>query len=398
METVRSLRMIDSVCPEHATNCNDTSCLVPTDNFNQSMSLILSSVLTILLALVMFSMGCNVEAKKLWGHIKKPWGICVGFLCQFGIMPLTAFLLSTAFSIHPVQAVAVLIMGCCPGGTGSNIMTYWMDGDMDLSVSMTTCSTILGMGMMPLCLFIYTKTWVDTDTIQIPYDSIGITLASLLIPVAAGVYVNYKWPEKARLILKIGSITGIFLIVGIAVTGALLYRGSWVTSPSLWIIGTIYPAIGYTLGFILARIAGQPWFRCRTVALETGAQNTQLCTTIVQLSFTPEQLVRMFTFPLIYSVFQILFAAIMIGLYQLYKRYGKSSTDNASEHANDEEKSIPADALTNGGFQTDEKVPVDVLTNGAPHLEVKHPNGILKGGLGAEEKPPSYVLDTSTNL
>ncbi|XP_078400960.1 ileal sodium/bile acid cotransporter [Cetorhinus maximus] len=389
--------MIDLPCPEHATNCNDTSCLLPIDNFNQTMSLILSTVLTILLALVMFSMGCNVEAKKLWGHIKRPWGICVGFLCQFGIMPLTAFLLSTAFNIHPVQAVAVLIMGCCPGGTGSNIMTYWMDGDMDLSISMTTCSTILGMGMMPLCLFIYTKTWVNTDAIQVPYDSIGITLASLLIPVGIGVYVNYRWPEKAKIILKIGSFTGMFLIVAIAVTGALLYRGSWVTSPSLWIIGTIYPAIGYSLGFLLARIAGQPWFRCRTVALETGAQNTQLCTTIVQLSFTPDQLVLMFTFPLIYSVFQILFAATMIGLYQLYKRYGKSTTDDSSGYANDEEKSIPANALTNGGFQADEKVPSDVLPNGAPHLEEKYHNGILKGQLPAE-KSSSYDLDTSTNL
>ncbi|XP_038673876.1 ileal sodium/bile acid cotransporter [Scyliorhinus canicula] len=389
--------MIDDFCPEHATNCNDSSCLLPLDNFNQSMSLILSTVLTILLAMVMFAMGCNVEAKKLWGHIKKPWGICVGFLCQFGIMPLTAFLLSTAFKIHPIQAVAVLIMGCCPGGTGSNIMSYWMDGDMDLSVSMTTCSTILGMGMMPLCLFIYTKTWVDSDTIQIPYDSIGITLASLLIPVAAGVYVNYRWPVKAKLILKIGSITGIFLIVGIAVTGALLYRGSWVTSPSLWIIGTIYPAIGYTLGFVLARVAGQPWFRCRTVALETGAQNTQLCTTIVQLSFSSEQLVLMFTFPLIYSVFQIAFAAILIGFYQLYKRYCKRTTDDSSECAYDEEKPIPANALTNGGFQTDEIVSGDVLANGGPHLEEKYHKGILKGELTAE-KSPSYVLNTSTNL
>ncbi|GCC19243.1 ileal sodium/bile acid cotransporter [Chiloscyllium punctatum] len=398
LKTVKSLSMIYSFCPEHATNCNDTSCLLPIDNFNQSMSLILSTVLTILLALVMFSMGCNVEAKKLWGHIKKPWGICVGFLCQFGIMPLIAFLLSTVFQIHPVQAVAVLIMGCCPGGTGSNIMTYWLDGDMDLSISMTTCSTVLGMGMMPLCLFIYTKTWVDTDFIQIPYDSIGITLASLLIPVAVGVYTNYKWPQKAKLILKIGSITGAFLIVATAVTGALLYKGSWATSPYLWIIGTIYPAIGYALGFILARIAGQPWFRCRTVAVETGAQNTQLCTTIVQLSFSPEQLVLMFTFPLIYSVFQIAFAAIMIGFYQLYKRHFKSTTDDSSECANDEEKANPANAFTNGGFHADEKLPDDVLTNDTPHLKNKCQNGILKGGLSTEEKPPGSALDISTNL
>ncbi|XP_055493343.1 ileal sodium/bile acid cotransporter [Leucoraja erinacea] len=393
MEAVRSPAMTYSFCPENATNCNDTSCLMPIDNFNKFLNLILSSVLTILLALVMFSMGCTVEATKLWGHIKRPWGICVGFLCQFGIMPLTAFALSAAFNIHPIQAVAVLIMGCCPGGTGSNIMSYWMDGDMDLSISMTTCSTVLGMGMMPLCLFLYTRTWVDSDIIQIPYDSIGITLASLLIPVAVGIYVNYKWPKKAKIILKIGSITGAILIVGIAVTGALLYKGSWATSSSLWIIGTIFPAIGYSLGFILARVAGLPWFRCRTVALETGAQNTQLCTTIVQLSFTPDQLVLMFTFPLIYSVFQISFAAIMIGAYQFYKWYGRRCRGDSDGQGKDEENTVTFSAFTNGGFQTDEKIPI-----GPSHIEDKLKNGFLKRGLPAEEKPPREVLDAGTNL
>ncbi|XP_069746813.1 ileal sodium/bile acid cotransporter [Narcine bancroftii] len=392
MEPIRSPPMTYSFCPEHATNCNDTSCLLPIDNFNQLLNLVLSTVLTTLLALVMFSMGCTVEIKKLWNHIKRPWGICVGFLCQFGIMPLTAFVLSIAFNIHPVQAVAVLIMGCCPGGTGSNIMSYWMDGDMDLSISMTTCSTMLGMGMMPLCLFIYTKSWVDSDFIQIPYDSIGITLASLLIPVAFGMFVNYKWPKKAKIILKIGSITGIFLIVGIAVAGGLLYKGSWATAPSLWIIGTIYPALGYALGFILARIGGLPWFRCRTVAMETGAQNTQLCTTIVQLSFSHDQLVLMFTFPLIYSVFQILFAAILIGIYQVYKRYYKRTTCDSDE-PEDEENRITSCAFTNGGFQSDEEV-----SKGDSNTEGKLHNGILKGGLPIEEKLPNNVLDTNTNL
>ncbi|MGH0153614.1 UNVERIFIED_CONTAM: hypothetical protein FKN15_051580 [Acipenser sinensis] len=120
------------ICSVNATVCNGTSCLVPIGNYNDILSLALSTVLTVLLAMVMFSMGCNVEATKLWGHIKRPWGIFVGFLCQFGIMPLAAFLLSLAFQVQPIQAIAVMIMGCCPGGTGSNIISYWVDGDMDL--------------------------------------------------------------------------------------------------------------------------------------------------------------------------------------------------------------------------------------------------------------------------
>ncbi|KAG2456301.1 NTCP2 protein, partial [Polypterus senegalus] len=323
-------------CLENATHCNGTSCLVPPDNFNEILSLVLSIVLTVMLAIVMFAMGCTVEASKLWAHIRRPWGIFVGFLCQFGIMPLTAFLLSLAFQVHPVQAIVIMIMGCCPGGSSSNIIAYWLDGDMDLSISMTACSTILAMGMMPLCLFIYTKMWTDND-IQIPYESIGITLVTLLIPVALGMYVKHRFPKKAKIILKTGSIVGVCLIVIIAIVGGVLYQSSWVIAPSLWIIGTIYPAIGFALGFLLARIVGLPSYRARTVALETGFQNSQLCSTIVQLSFSLEELEIMFSFPLIYSIFQIVFAGVAVGGYQLYKR--------KCAKVQDCEKELPQDAL-----------------------------------------------------
>lgn len=102
----------------------------------------LNIVLTTLLALVVFALGCTVEMGKLLAHVRQPWGILVGILCQFVIMPLTAYLLALAFAVKPLQAVAILIMGCCPGGIISNIITYWIDGDMDLRyVSM--CQPVL---------------------------------------------------------------------------------------------------------------------------------------------------------------------------------------------------------------------------------------------------------------
>lgn len=344
------------ICSVNATVCNGTSCLVPSSNYNEILSLALSTVLTVLLAMVMFSMGCNVEATKLWGHIKRPWGIFVGFLCQFGIMPLAAFLLSLAFQVQPIQAIAVMIMGCCPGGTGSNIISYWVDGDMDLSVSMTACSTILAMGMMPLCLFIYTKMWTDTDAIQIPYDSIGITLVTLLIPVGLGIYVKHKWPKKAKAILKVGSIAGAVLIAGIAVVGGVLYQSSWVISPSLWIIGVIYPAVGFGFGFLLARLVGQPYYRCRTIAIETGFQNSQLCSTIVQLSFSPEELEVMFSFPLIYSIFQMVFAALIIAGYRIYKKRCSSDEDEDLEKEKTQDVIPSSYAIKNEGFHIEDNV------------------------------------------
>ncbi|KAK2850331.1 hypothetical protein Q7C36_009114 [Tachysurus vachellii] len=347
-----------ATCNVNATVCSGTSCLVPESDFNLFLSTVLSSVLTAMLAIVMFSMGCTVEVHKLWAHIRRPWGIFIGFLCQFGIMPFTAFAFSLAFNVQPIQAVVILIMGCCPGGTNSNVMTYWLDGDMDLSISMTTCSSILALGMMPLCLLIYTSVWISADSIQIPYDSIGITLVCLLIPVTLGIFVKHRWPKAAKKILKFGSIVGILLIVIIAVVGGVLYQSSWIIAPSLWIIGSIYPLVGFGLGFLLARFVGQPWYRCRTIALETGFQNSQLCSTIVQLSFSPEELEVMFSFPLIYSIFQLVVAMLAIGGYQLYKKKFKGKlSEEDSEKADRSADTVSYEdkhALENGGFQSDE--------------------------------------------
>ncbi|KAM6984992.1 ileal sodium/bile acid cotransporter [Aplochiton taeniatus] len=350
--------MAPVTCDINATICSGKDCLVPPSDFNEILSLVLSTVLTVMLAMVMFAMGCTVDAPKLWGHIKRPWGIFIGFLCQFGIMPFAAFALSLAFNVLPVQAVVIIIMGCCPGGSSSNIIAYWLDGDMDLSISMTACSSILALGMMPLCLLIYTSVWTSADSIQIPYQSIGITLVSLLIPVGLGIYVKNKWPKVAKKILKVGSIMGFALIIIIAVVGGVLYQSSWTISPSLWIIGAIYPFVGFGLGFLLARFVGQPWHRCRTIALETGFQNSQLCSTIVQLSFSASELEVMFAFPLIYSIFQLVVALMAVGSYQVYKRaFGGGVTDSDSSDWAGEDPSTQEKneySLENGGFECDQ--------------------------------------------
>ncbi|XP_061580058.1 ileal sodium/bile acid cotransporter [Cololabis saira] len=365
--SVLSVKTLESPgCDAQATICSGANCLVPPSDYNAILSLVLSSVLTVMLAMVMFSMGCTVDSNKLLGHLRRPWGIVIGFLCQFGIMPFTAFALSLAFDVLPVQAVVIIIMGCCPGGSGSNIICYWLDGDMDLSISMTACSSILALGMMPLCLFIYTSVWTSSDTIKIPFDSIGITLAALLIPIGFGMYVKKRWPHKAKKVLKVGSIAGFGLIIIIAVVGGVLYQSSWTISPSLWIIGTIYPFIGFGLGLLLARFVGQPWYRCRTIALETGFQNSQLCSTIVQLSFSPQELEIMFAFPLIYSIFQLAAAVFSVGGYQVYRKYIARSSDDtdsetpALETADDDETKQKQWGLKNDAFEPDENANGDV--------------------------------------
>ncbi|XP_049486791.1 sodium-dependent organic anion transporter isoform X2 [Panthera uncia] len=285
-----------------------------------NLELVFTVVSAVMMALLMFSLGCSVEFRKLWSHIRRPWGIAVGLLCQFGLMPLMAYLLAISFSLKPAQAVAVLVMGCCPGGTISNIFTFWVDGDMDLSITMTTCSTVAALGMMPLCLYLYTLSWNLEQNLTIPYQNIGITLVCLTIPVAFGVYVNYRWPKQSKIILKIGAIVGGVLLLVVAVAGVVLAKGSWNSDITLLTISFIFPLIGHVTGFLLALLTHQSWQRCRTISLETGAQNIQMCVTMLQLSFTAKQLVQMLSFPLAYGLFQLLDGFLIVAAYKMYKR------------------------------------------------------------------------------
>ncbi|XP_037686133.1 solute carrier family 10 member 6 [Choloepus didactylus] len=285
-----------------------------------NLELVFSVVSAVMMGLIMFSLGCSVDIRKLWLHIRRPWGIAVGLICQFGLMPLIAYLLTISFSLKPVQAIAVLIMGCCPGGTISNIFTFWVDGDMDLSISMTTCSTLAALGMMPLCLYLYTWSWNLEQSLTVPYQNIGITLVCLTVPVAFGVYVNYRWSKQSKVILKIGAVIGGALLLVVAVAGVVLAKGSWKSDISLLTISFIFPLIGHVTGFLLALLTHQSWQRCRTISLETGAQNIQMCVTMLQLSFTAKQLVQMFSFPLAYGLFQLLDGFVIIAAYQIYKR------------------------------------------------------------------------------
>ncbi|XP_035952655.1 sodium-dependent organic anion transporter [Halichoerus grypus] len=299
-----------------------------------NLELVFTVVSAVMMGLLMFSLGCSVEFRKLWAHIRRPWGIAVGLLCQFGLMPLTAYLLAISFSLKPAQAMAVLIMGCCPGGTISNIFTFWVEGDMDLSITMTTCSTVAALGMMPLCLYLYTSSWNLEQNLTIPYQNIGITLVCLTIPVAFGIYVNYRWPKQSKIILKIGAIVGGVLLLVVAVAGVVLAKGSWNSDITLLTISFIFPLIGHVTGFLLALLTHQSWQRCRTISLETGAQNIQMCVTMLQLSFTAKQLVQMLSFPLAYGLFQLLDGFLIVAAYKMYKRrlkneHRKKDTDYA---------------------------------------------------------------------
>ncbi|XP_062992150.1 sodium-dependent organic anion transporter [Elgaria multicarinata webbii] len=313
----------------------------------------------IALGLIMFSMGCMVEVKKLWGHIKRPWGIAVGMMCQFGLMPLTGYILATYLPVKAIQALTIFIIGCCPGGASSNLATYWVDGDMDLSISMTIFSNVAGLGTMPLYLYLYSCSWEFAQVIIVPYKTIGTELPGLVIPIACGIFVNYRWPKQSKIIRKIGSIAGVLVLIVLAVLNQALNKDFWDVDHWLLIAATILPSTGYLGGFLLARLTYQSWQRCRTIAVEIGSQNLHLCYSALQLSFSTQHFGQIFPFYTIYYVFQLLTLTVLVAVYQIYKRCLRKATAEETPADPQRKMSDNVGGEVNMGFEKDKGQPVD---------------------------------------
>uniref|UniRef100_A0A668UCS4 Uncharacterized protein n=1 Tax=Oreochromis aureus TaxID=47969 RepID=A0A668UCS4_OREAU len=250
----------------------------------------------LVLCFTMLGLGCTVEISQLGQHIRRPIGVLLALVCQFVIMPLVAFLLALAFSLDDVAAMAVLLCGCCPGGNLSNIMSLLVHGEMNLSIIMTISSTLLALVLMPLCLWIYSRAWINTPVVNLlPFGAIILTLCSTLIPIGFGVMLRYRYTRVADILLS-------------------------TIPPSVYVVAVLMPLCGYAAGYGLAVLFELPPNSRRAVSLETGCQNVQLCTAILKLAFPPQLMGGMYMFPLLYALFQAAEAGIFILAYRMYRR------------------------------------------------------------------------------
>ncbi|XP_040340052.1 sodium/bile acid cotransporter 4 [Herpailurus yagouaroundi] len=273
------------------------------------------------LCITMLGLGCTVDVNHFGEHVRRPVGALLAALCQFGLLPLLAFLLALAFSLNEVAAVAVLLCGCCPGGNLSNLMSLLVDGDMNLSIIMTISSTLLALVLMPLCLWIYSRAWIDTPLVQLlPLGAVTLTLCSTLLPIGLGVFIRYKYNRVADYIVKVSLWSLLVtLVVLFIMTGTMLGPELLASIPaSVYVVAIFMPLAGYASGYGLATLFRLPPNCKRTVCLETGSQNVQLCTAILKLAFRPQLIGSMYMFPLLYALFQSAEAGIFVLIYKVY--------------------------------------------------------------------------------
>ncbi|XP_041661136.1 sodium/bile acid cotransporter [Cheilinus undulatus] len=303
---------------------NSTFVPVMPPAINKAINLLLVVVLTI----TMVSMGCTMEVAKIKDHILNPKGVLIAATAQYGIMPLTAFSLAKAFQLSDIPAVVVLICGCCPGGTMSNILALALHGDMNLSIVMTSCSTMLALGMMPLLLYLYCQGFANIQDF-VPYGDIMKSLVMILVPCGIGILLNYYRPQYSKTITRTGisilllAVVVVCTLVTIGVGGSILN----VLAPRLMAVGSLMPLIGYSFGYIISSLFKLKHKERRTVAMETGCQNIQLCTTILKLAFPQELIGTLFLFPFVYGVLQLIEAVVLIVVFRTHQYFTREKKE-----------------------------------------------------------------------
>ncbi|XP_004584660.2 hepatic sodium/bile acid cotransporter [Ochotona princeps] len=321
--------------------------------------LALSIILVAMLLIVMLSLGCTMEFSKIKAHFLKPKGLAIALVAQYGIMPLTAFVLGKAFQMSKIEALAILICGCSPGGNMSNLFSLALKGDMNLSIVMTTCSTFLALGMMPLLLYIYSRGIYEGDfKDKVPYRGIMISLVMILIPCTIGIILKSKRPQYVSYVIKAGMFLTLSFSIAVAVLSAINVGNSimYVMTPYFLTISALMPFIGFLLGYLLSALFRLNAQCRRTISMETGFQNLQLCSTILNVTFPPEVIGPLFFFPLLYMIFQLAEGLFIIAVFRCYLRFKPSKDETKMIYTAAATEELPGN-LENGTVKGEESSP-----------------------------------------
>lgn len=235
-----------------------------------------------LLGIVMLGMGMTLTLSDFGEILKHPKAVILGVIAQFVIMPLLAYGLSILFSLPPAIAVGVILVGSCPGGTASNVMTYLAKGNVALSVACTSVSTLLAPFLTPAVFYLLASQWIDIS----PSAMFISVMKMVLLPIALGVILRMIFKssiEKATEVLPLVSVAAIVLIVAAVVSGS---KQSIIES-GLLIFGVVilHNGLGYLLGFWAAKLLKLDYSDSKAVSIEVGMQNSGLGVALAKTHF-----------------------------------------------------------------------------------------------------------------
>ena len=261
-----------------------------------------------LLMIVMFGMGLTMKLSDFAIVFRRPRDVIIGCLAQFIVMPLLAFALGRLFGLSDELLVGVVLVGTCPGGTASNVMTYLAKGDTALSVGMTSINTLLAPVLTPLLTYLYLRTSVSVDVRSMFISIIQV----VIVPIGLGLLINRlfgRYTQKLNDALPTVSVTAICLIVASVVS----HNSEKILSTGIVIFAVVilHNLLGYLCGYLVGVVFKMDLPRKKAVAIEIGMQNSGLATSLAGTAFPN---LAMATVPgAVFSVWHNISGAVLAG-------------------------------------------------------------------------------------
>ncbi|MGM9759487.1 MAG: bile acid:sodium symporter family protein [Parabacteroides sp.] len=243
---------------------------------------------SIILGIIMLTMGCTLTTQDFQILFRRPLDIFIGSVAQFTIMPLIAWSLTRLFHLDPFLSAGIILVGCCPGGVSSNIMSFLCKGDVAFSVGMTTASTLLAPLVTPLMVYWLAGTDIHVDTLGMFQNILVVTL----LPVAAGCGFNYLFGKRENFRQLQSIMPGISVICLAFIVGGVIYQ----VHPQLMANGIslilltlsvvfCHNSLGYLLGYQVGRLCHFSQAKRRTISIEVGMQNAGMATVLANNFF-----------------------------------------------------------------------------------------------------------------
>lgn len=276
----------------------------------ESVSFIKTSYVNTLLGIVMFGMGLTLKLEDFKVVFSRPKDVIIGCIAQFTLMPFLAFALTKLFCLSPELAVGVILVGTCPGGTSSNVMTYLSKGDVALSVGMTAVSTILAPILTPLLTLLYAGEKVDVNVMSMFISIIKV----VMVPIILGFIINHFFENFTKKVVRIMPLVSTTAIVAIVAAVVSANAAKILTCGGLIVAAVVlHNLLGYATGYLVGKVLKLDMTKCRAISIEVGMQNSGLATSLAATHFAQYPLA---TIPgAVFSVWHNISGAVLANIF-----------------------------------------------------------------------------------
>jgi BASS family bile acid:Na+ symporter len=283
--------------------------------FQPSWFLPVTAWIVPLLGLIMFGMGLTLKGADFKEVARRPLAVLLGVLAQFSIMPAVAWVLCQAFDLPAEIAVGVILVGCCPGGTASNVITWFARGDLALSVSITAVTTLLAPLVTPALIWLLASEWLPVS-----FGAMFVSILKMvLLPIVLGLL-----GERVKTAVEVLPLISVVCIVAIVAAVVAASQGKIAESGLLiMVVVMLHNGIGLGLGYLAGRLFGMPLAQRKTLSIEVGMQNSGLGAALASAHFSPLAAVPSALFSVWHNLSGPLLATV-------YRRMSQDSDKSAS--------------------------------------------------------------------